>query len=134
VVLRVGDDGAALRRKAEVGGTWRAVGEPGLLGEGVSAQLRVELTDGGGQLQASIDGSWGAAGRAISFEQARLDVACGPGLRGRIGVRDPNGGWWTWRSETCDGCGLIAYEGGSTEAACLATPGLAQALTTMVTP
>ena len=76
-----------------------------LLGQGWRPYFLLEVASDG---TGTLDGPLHLQGEDLSFETVSFGPTCPTGA-GRVGLRDPAGGWW-WATLDCSGCGTLIYE------------------------
>lgn len=76
-----------------------------LLGQGWRPYFLLEVASDG---TGTLDGPLHLHGEDLAFESVSFGPSC-PAGAGRLGLRDPAGGWW-WTTLDCSGCGTLIYE------------------------
>jgi len=107
---------------SEVAGSWLWEDGPGWLASGFSGTLVLEKVEG---IHARVHGAAQVQGTSWSANELILGPSCGllP-MSGRLGLRDPSGGWYTLPLERCDPCGTVSFEGEVLGEACVDFTGL----------
>lgn len=95
---------------ARYGGMWGYTGADGWVA--AVPDLVLETSEEAGVVR--LEGGYGPGDAAVYFD----DVSVGETLGGRMGVRDPGGGWY-WFEVGTDGCGEVDWYGEALGEACV---------------
>lgn len=104
---------AAVDLAASVYGLMEDADAPGWISERVDAGLAYAGRYEDGGWTGILDGTLGREDKNAWFDALRFDPAlCGDAPTGRIEVRDPSTGWWTFEYPAdCSGCAEIGFAG-----------------------